>query len=75
MLKDRVRTDAYRNFIYSHPSAFKDKIVLDVGCGSGVLSLFCAKAGARKVYAVDQSDILYKAREIVHDNGFSDTIT
>ncbi|MCJ1477389.1 hypothetical protein MMC13_006060 [Lambiella insularis] len=75
MLKDRVRTDAYRNFVNNHSNAFKDKIVLDVGCGSGILSLFCAKAGAKKVYAVDQSDILYKAREIVHDNGFSDTIT
>lgn len=28
---------------------FKNKIVLDVGCGSGILSMFCAQAGARLV--------------------------
>lgn len=75
MLKDSVRTNAYKTFIYSNPGVFKDKTVLDVGCGSGILALFCAKAGAKKVYAVDQSDILYRAREIVHENGFSDVIT
>ena len=75
MLKDKVRTDAYRDFIYENKSIFKDKLVLDVGCGTGILSMFCAQAGARMVVAVDNSDIIDKARQNVYDNGFQDTIT
>ncbi|PGH03750.1 protein arginine N-methyltransferase 3 [Blastomyces parvus] len=74
MLKDSVRTDAYRDFIYDNKSLFKDKVVLDVGCGTGILSMFCAKAGAKMVIAVDNSDIIDRAREIVYDNGFGDVI-
>lgn len=74
MIKDRVRTDAYRDFIYDHKSLFKDKVVLDVGCGTGILSMFCAKAGAKLVIAVDNSDIIDKARETVFKNGLQDTV-
>lgn len=35
MLKDAVRTDAYRDFIYENKNIFKDKVVLDIGCGTG----------------------------------------
>lgn len=35
MLKDTVRTDAYRDFIYNNKHLFKGKIVLDIGCGTG----------------------------------------
>lgn len=74
MLQDTVRTDAYRDFIYDNKHLFAGKVVLDVGCGTGILSLFCAKAGASKVIAVDNSAIIEKAREIVFENGLSDTI-
>ena len=74
MLKDSIRTDAYRDFIYDNKHLFKDKVVLDVGCGTGILSMFCARAGAKLVIAVDNSDIIERAREIVYDNGFGDVI-
>ena len=74
MLKDTVRTDAYRDFIYGNKDLFKDKTVLDVGCGTGILSMFCAKAGAAKVIAVDNSNIIDKARLNVQANGLADKI-
>lgn len=64
MLQDRVRTESYMNAILNNPNVFKDKIVLDVGCGTGILSLFAAKAGAKRVIAVDMSDIIDKAIQI-----------
>ena len=50
MLKDEPRTRAYQVFMESHSDCFKDKIVIDVGAGSGILSLFAARAGAKKVH-------------------------
>jgi ubiquinone/menaquinone biosynthesis C-methylase UbiE len=35
MLKDQVRTDAYRDFIYRNKHLFAGKVVLDIGCGTG----------------------------------------
>ncbi|KAK4958557.1 Ribosomal protein arginine N-methyltransferase rmt3 [Elasticomyces elasticus] len=75
MLRDTIRTNAYRDFIYSNKNLFVNKTVLDVGCGTGILSMFCAKAGATNVYAVDNSGIIDKARVVVHANGLQDKIT
>lgn len=55
MIKDFTRTDAYRKAIEYNNEVFEGKVVLDVGCGSGILSIFAAKAGAKHVYAVDNS--------------------
>ncbi|XP_019192643.1 PREDICTED: probable protein arginine N-methyltransferase 1.2 [Ipomoea nil] len=75
MLKDVVRTKTYQNVIYKNAFLFKDKVVLDVGAGTGILSLFCAKVGAKHVYAVECSTMAGMAQEIVKSNGFSDVIT
>ncbi|KAJ6407200.1 hypothetical protein OIU84_010663 [Salix udensis] len=75
MLKDVVRTKTYQNVIFQNKFLFKDKIVLDVGAGTGILSLFCAKAGAAHVYAVECSHIANMAKEIVESNGYSNVIT
>ena len=48
-----MRTKSYMNAIEQNKHLFKDKIVLDVGCGTGILSMFAARAGAKKVFAVE----------------------
>ncbi|KAM9366223.1 protein arginine N-methyltransferase 3 [Symphorus nematophorus] len=75
MLKDKVRTESYRDFMYRNPEVFRDKVVLDVGCGTGILSMFAARSGAKKVIAVDQSEIIYQAMDIVRTNQLEDKIT
>lgn len=74
MIEDRLRTESYRDFISKYSHLFKDKVVLDVGCGTSILSLFCARAGAKKVFAVDNSDIALRAREIVKQNGYEGVV-
>ena len=49
--------------------------MLDVGCGTAILSMFCVKAGAKHVYAIDMSNIIDQARDIVQLNGMADQIT
>lgn len=75
MLQDSVRTLSYRNAIVQNKHLFKDKIVLDVGCGTGILSMFAAKNGAKHVIGVDMSSIIEMAKVIVDSNGLSDKIT
>ncbi|EJT73301.1 HNRNP arginine N-methyltransferase [Gaeumannomyces tritici R3-111a-1] len=75
MLKDEVRTRSYMNAIVQNKHLFKDKVVLDVGCGTAILSMFAVKAGAKHVIGVDMSTIIFKAREIVKVNGMADKIT
>jgi protein arginine N-methyltransferase 3 len=71
MLSDRVRTLAYRDALENNPSLLKGATVLDVGCGTGVLSMFAARGGAEKVFAVDGSpEIAQVARKICAANGF-----
>lgn len=75
MLKDTVRTRAYQRAIEDNPKDFKDKIVLDIGCGTGILSIFAARAGAKHVYAIENAEIALYAEEIIKRNNLSDKIT
>jgi SAM-dependent methyltransferase len=72
MLRDLVRGDIFREALSRviHP----ESVVLDIGAGSGILSLFAAQAGARKVYAVERTSIIDLAAKIVKSNGFQNKI-
>lgn len=49
--------------------------MLDIGCGTGILSIFAARAGAKHVYAIENAEIALFAQEIIKRNGLSDKIT
>lgn len=73
MLQDTVRNSVYHAAI---KRAAPGKVVLDIGTGSGLLSMMAAKAGAKQVIACEANAILANtAREIVAVNGLSDRIT
>merc|ERR1719226_373215 len=74
MLKDEVRTMTYRNSMYHNKHLFKDKVVLDVGCGTGILCMFAAKAGAKKVIGIECSNIVDHAKNIVKANNLDGII-
>ncbi|KAE8038434.1 hypothetical protein FH972_010945 [Carpinus fangiana] len=70
MISDKVRTDAYRQAILKNPSLLNNAVVMDVGCGTGILSLFAAQAGASRVIAIDASEKMATvATQIAMDNG------
>ena len=74
MMEDTVRTPKYREAILQNPTNFRGKVVMDVGCGSGILSLFAAQAGAKKVYACEASGAAEIARALVKANGFEHVV-
>lgn len=51
MLADHNRMAAYHSAILGNSEVFKDKVVMDVGTGSGILAVWAAQAGAKRVYA------------------------
>ena len=70
MLLDKERTESFLRAILKTV-----KLVLDMGCGTGILSYFACMAGARRVYAVEQVPIIAAAKLICKQNGFQDRAT
>lgn len=66
-----VRTSSYRDAILNNKSLFENRVVMDVGCGTSILSMFASNAGAKKVIAVDQSEIIFHAMDIARKNGIN----
>ena len=72
VIGDEIRLDAQVRAI--EETVKPGDVVVDLGAGTGVLSLFAARAGARRVYAVERHDIIQVAREVVRANGFEGVI-
>jgi protein arginine N-methyltransferase 1 len=72
MLADAPRMDAYAAAL--RQTVKPDSVVMDLGCGPGVLALLACKFGARRVYAVEPENVIGLAREVAAANGFADRI-
>jgi len=76
MLTDTHRMDSYYTAIMANAEvAFREKVVMDVGTGSGILAVWAAKAGAKKVYAIEYTDMAHNARKLAEANGVADIVT
>ena len=74
MLEDEVRMRSYYRAIFKNKDYFKDKVVLDVGTGTGILAMWIAKCGAKKVYAVEYTDMAIQAQRLVEHNNLSSIV-
>lgn len=72
MLRDGLRVDAYRVAIERYCPGRR---VMEIGCGTGVLSLFAARAGALSVDAIEESTIAEAAAELFAANPFGVPVT
>lgn len=77
MLNDVRRNDAFEAAIVAAlAQTGPDARVLDIGTGSGLLSMMAARAGAQSVTACEMVPIIADmARQIIADNGYSNSIT
>lgn len=80
MMNDRLRNEAYDRAIgrqvQRHRANGAAPLVLDIGAGSGLLSMMAARAGAAAVVACEMvKPVAEKAKEIISRNGYSDRIT
>jgi type I protein arginine methyltransferase len=72
MLNDKLRMDAYHKAI--NKQVKPGDIVVDLGSGTGLLSIWAIKAGAAKVYAIEKTSAIELAREIAWVNNCLDKI-
>jgi hypothetical protein len=73
LLADRVRTEAYRAAIAA--TVRPGDVVVDIGCGSGILSFFACEAGAARVYAIDRGGMAGIAQFLTRHLGYAGRVT
>ena len=74
MLTDHNRMKAYHDAIMENKDLFTDKVVMDIGTGSSILAVWAAKAGAKRVYAIEYTNMANHAKNVVKANGVEDVV-
>ena len=72
MLADKVRMQAYRDAIFK--TVRSGDVVVDLGAGTSLLSIWAIQAGASKVYAIEKTNAIELAKEIAKANHCLDKI-
>jgi len=75
MLADHNRMAAYHSSVIGNRDVFEGKVVMDVGSGSGILAVWAAMAGAKKVFAIEYTDMAANARKVAEHNNVGDVVT
>ena len=73
LLSDQNRLDAFRRAI--EELVKPGSVVVDLGAGSGIMGLLACRAGASRVYSIEETAMIELTREICRANGFEDRVT
>ncbi|ORC89979.1 arginine N-methyltransferase, type I [Trypanosoma theileri] len=74
MLEDAPRMSFFRQ-VMSCDALVRDRVVVDVGSGTGILSIWAARAGAKHVFSIEASSLSQAQSLVIADNGLSEKIT
>jgi protein arginine N-methyltransferase 1 len=72
MLADRIRVEAYARALQQ--AVRPDSVVVDIGVGTGIMTLLACRFGARRVIAIEPEDVIQVAREMIRVNGYADRV-
>lgn len=72
LLEDSSRTNAFKEAI--NKSVKKNDVVVDLGAGTGILTFFAQKAGAKKIYSIESQNIIEIAKQIAKKNNIQNNI-
>lgn len=72
MIADHARVEAYSRALQQ--AVRPDSVVVDIGTGTGIMTLLACRFGARRVFAIEPDDVIQVAREVIRANGYADRV-